>query len=81
MAKSPSRAGGPTRVGVVGAGIIGASVAYHLARQGAATGKSFAWINASDGNPKPYFRLRFQNMLEYRRLQAELDGASPPRRS
>lgn len=48
---------------VVGAGIIGASIALHLLRAGArvtiieggdsggiATGNSFAWINASWGN-------------------------------
>ena len=50
----------PLRVGVVGAGIVGASIAYHLAEAGAqvtvfektgaasgATRNSFAWINAS----------------------------------
>ena len=47
------------RVGVVGAGIVGASIAYHLAEAGAqvsifertgvaagATRNSFAWVNA-----------------------------------
>ncbi|MDH3692925.1 MAG: FAD-binding oxidoreductase, partial [Gammaproteobacteria bacterium] len=76
------------RVVIIGAGIIGASIAYHLARRNAdvtvierdqpasvATAKSFAWINASYDNPKPYYKLRFQSMLEYPRLQRELDGA------
>jgi glycine/D-amino acid oxidase-like deaminating enzyme len=76
------------RVVVIGAGIVGASIAYHLARRGAAvtvvdrgqpageaTEKSFAWINATWGHPEPYFRLRFQSMAEYRRLEDELDGA------
>ncbi|MGH6921892.1 MAG: NAD(P)/FAD-dependent oxidoreductase [Geminicoccaceae bacterium] len=76
------------RVVVVGAGIVGASIAYHLARRGAAvtvldrgqpageaTEKSFAWINATYGNPEPYFRLRFSSMQEYRRLEDELAGA------
>ena len=58
---------------VIGAGIIGASIAYHLARDGArvtildagqgggiATRYSWAWINASWGNPEPYFRLRMR---------------------
>ena len=70
---------------VVGAGIVGASVAWHLARAGArvtvveagapggvATRRSFAWINASWGNPEPYFRLRVRAMAEWRRLAAEL---------
>ncbi|TCU15825.1 FAD dependent oxidoreductase [Rhizobium sullae] len=49
---------------VVGAGIIGASIAWHLAKAdaavtviaqetgGVATPNSFAWINASWGNPE-----------------------------
>jgi len=68
---------------VVGAGIIGASIAWHLAEGGArvtvldarepggvATRLSWAWINASFGNPEPYFRLRRQAMQEWRRLAA-----------
>jgi glycine/D-amino acid oxidase-like deaminating enzyme len=70
---------------VIGAGIIGASIAWHLAAAGArvtildageaggvATPNSFAWINASWGNPEPYFRLRIRAMAEWRRLAAEL---------
>ncbi len=72
---------------VVGAGILGASIGYHLARRGArvtlidrgppageATGASFAWINASVRNPKPYYDLRMVGLQEYRRLEAELAG-------
>lgn len=72
---------------VVGAGIIGASIAYHLAKGGArvsvldagepgglATRKSWAWINASRGNPEPYFRLRMRAMAEWRRLASEVPG-------
>jgi glycine/D-amino acid oxidase-like deaminating enzyme len=75
----------PKHVIVVGAGIIGASIAYHLARDGArvsvldageagglATRKSWAWINASWGNPEPYFRLRMRSIAEWRRLAAEV---------
>ena len=78
-----------TKVGkhivVVGAGIIGASIAWHLVRGGArvtvvaaggaggvATPATFAWINASWGNPAPYFRLRSRSMREWSRLAAEL---------
>ncbi len=77
-----------TAVAVIGAGIVGAAIGYHLARRGAAvtfldragpasqaTAKSFAWINASYGNPEPYFRLRYQSLLEFRHLDAELGGA------
>jgi glycine/D-amino acid oxidase-like deaminating enzyme len=70
---------------IVGAGIIGASIAWHLARAGAhttvmdaseaggvATRNSWAWINASWGNPEPYFRLRVRAMDEWRRLEQEV---------
>ncbi len=76
MAASP-------QVIVVGAGIVGASIAWHLTAAGArvtvldageaggvATPSSFAWINASWGNPEPYFRLRIRAMAEWRRLAA-----------
>lgn len=72
---------------VVGAGIIGASIGWHLARAGArvtviaagreggvATPTSFAWLNASAGNPEPYFRLRIRSMREWTRLAAEVPG-------
>ncbi|RWN38274.1 FAD-binding oxidoreductase [Mesorhizobium sp.] len=72
---------------VVGAGIIGASIAWHLAKAGAkvtvvadsgaggvATPNSFAWINASWGNPEPYFRLRTRSMVEWTRLAQDLPG-------
>jgi glycine/D-amino acid oxidase-like deaminating enzyme len=67
---------------IVGAGIIGASIAWHLARGGArvtlieagapggiATRHSWAWINASWGNPEPYFRLRHRSMALWRDLE------------
>jgi glycine/D-amino acid oxidase-like deaminating enzyme len=70
---------------VIGAGIIGASIAWHLAKAGArvtileaaqpggvATRNSWAWINASWGNPEPYFRLRIRSMAEWRRLAQEI---------
>lgn len=75
---------------VIGAGIIGASIAYHLARDGArvtivesrepggvATPASFAWINASWGNPQEYFRLRRESMAQWRQLAAELPELRP----
>lgn len=75
----------PKHIIVVGAGIIGASIAWHLARGGArvtiveagaaggvATAASFAWINASWGNPEPYFHLRRRAMREWTRLAGEV---------
>lgn len=75
------------RIIVVGAGIIGASTAWHLAKAGAevtvieagepgglATRNSWAWINASWGNPEVYFRLRERSMLEWRRIDHEVPG-------
>ncbi|TPK89862.1 FAD-binding oxidoreductase [Mesorhizobium sp. B2-4-12] len=72
---------------VIGAGIIGASIAWHLTKAGArvtviadsaaggvATPNSFAWINASWGNPEPYFRLRTRAMAEWTRLVQDLPG-------
>jgi glycine/D-amino acid oxidase-like deaminating enzyme len=71
---------------VIGGGIIGASIAWHLIEAGAkvrliaekaggvATPTSFAWINASWGNPAPYFRLRTRSMREWRRLADAVPG-------
>lgn len=72
---------------VVGAGIVGASVAYHAAREGAAvtlvdagrsgagvTADSFAWIGASGVREGPAAGLRSTATAEYHRLGAELPG-------
>ena len=71
---------------VIGGGIIGASIAWHLVKAGAkvrlvaerpggvATPTSFAWINASWGNPEPYFRLRSRSMVEWSRLARDVPG-------
>ncbi|WP_433222965.1 NAD(P)/FAD-dependent oxidoreductase [Dactylosporangium sp. CS-047395] len=70
---------------VVGAGIVGASIAYHAARAGAAvtlvdagrpgggvTANSFAWIGASGVHRGPAAALRSRAIDEYHRLEGEL---------
>ena len=72
------------RVGVVGAGIVGASIAYHLSRAGArvtvfekaqpgggATQNSFAWLNAFVADPE-YRALRLQSLMAYHDLDERL---------
>ena len=78
----------PDHIVVAGAGIIGASIGYHLAKRGArvtildalqpgsgATGKSLGWINATfSKRPRAYFDLNHAGMAAWRRLQPELGG-------
>ena len=72
---------------VVGAGLLGASVAHRLARPGVevtvleagrpgggTSGSSFAWINAQDKSPAPYFALNAASVAAYPALAAELGG-------
>lgn len=75
----------PKHIAIVGAGVIGAVVAYHLARRGAAvtlleraepgqeaTAGSFAWFNAAASHGQDsYYRLRLQSLFEYGRLARE----------
>jgi glycine/D-amino acid oxidase-like deaminating enzyme len=75
------------KVLIIGAGILGASLAWHLSREGAqvsvvtanppgavATANSWAWINASWGNPEAYFRFRLESMNRWKRLAQEVPG-------
>lgn len=80
------------KVIVIGGGIIGASAAYHLAREGAevtlleqapamgsvATAHSWAWLNASWGNPPDYVALRMEALKQWRAL-AEVHPKLRPR--
>ena len=72
-------------VGVVGGGIIGASIALHLSEMGAdvtlfektapasgATSKSFAWINAFTSDPH-YRSLRLKSINAYQELNKRLN--------
>ena len=72
------------RVGVAGGGIVGASIAFHLARVGAqvtlfekaqpasgATQNSFAWLNAFVEHPE-YRALRLSSLMAYHELDDAL---------
>lgn len=77
------------RVAVVGAGIVGASIAYHLAVREVAvtlmdaaepgagvTHRSFGWLNVAHTDPLPYQALRHGALAEWRRLERALGGAA-----
>jgi glycine/D-amino acid oxidase-like deaminating enzyme len=77
------------RIVVVGAGIIGASVAYYLSRNGAevtvleqhhpacgASSKSFGWINANFPESAEFVALRQASMEEYHQLDRDLENLS-----
>jgi glycine/D-amino acid oxidase-like deaminating enzyme len=77
-------------IAVIGAGVVGASVGYHLARSGApvllvdaghpgglTTSASFAWVNASAKVGRgSYFDLNFAGLKEYERMASELTDTS-----
>ncbi len=89
--QNPARAAATNKnVVVIGAGIVGAAIAYRLASRGArvtvlektapasgATGDSFAYLNASTKPERPYFELNVQGIAGWQRLQQELKGALP----
>jgi glycine/D-amino acid oxidase-like deaminating enzyme len=76
------------KVAVVGAGIVGSSVAFRLSEGGAevvlidgaepgsgTTSTSFAWVNANNKLPRDYFELNVAGMREHVRLRDEIgDG-------
>jgi glycine/D-amino acid oxidase-like deaminating enzyme len=75
------------KVAVIGAGIVGASVAYRLSEGGAevividgaepgsgTTSTSFAWVNANNKLPRNYFELNVAGMREHQRLHGEIGG-------
>src|SRR6202045_5054368 len=74
---------------VIGAGVMGASVAFRLAQAGAdvtvleatrvgggTSGISFAWTNAHRKPPKPYHDLNVGGMKAHAALRDEF-GATP----
>lgn len=77
-------------VAVIGAGIVGASVAFRLSQAGAlvsvvdkaepatgTTAASFAWVNANNKTPWEYFELNHAGLEEHYRLVGELAGGPP----
>ena len=77
------------RVVIAGGGILGANIAYQLAKRGApvtlleratpgsgATANSFAWINARK-QPLPYFTLNLLGIQAWRELHAEIGSQLP----
>lgn len=72
---------------IIGAGLTGACLAFHLARAGAsvtlieaaqpagaASGASFGWINASFFHSPAHFNLRAAGIEAHRRLDRDLPG-------
>ena len=79
----------PRRCAVIGAGVLGVCVAARLAEAGlevtlldrdepgrAATGSSFAWLNANDKAPRAYHDLNHAGMRAWAALAASLGGAA-----
>jgi glycine/D-amino acid oxidase-like deaminating enzyme len=76
-------------VAVIGAGVVGASLAFRLAQSGSnvilidradpgrgTSGSSFAWTNANLKLPRDYFELNYAGMRAHVALRNEL-GAAP----
>lgn len=72
---------------IIGAGITGAALAYHLSRRGEsvtivsthaegglASAASFGWLNASYFLNHPHYRLRHEGMAAHHRLTQALPG-------
>lgn len=75
-------------IAVIGAGVIGATIAFRLAEKGSdvllldraepgsgVTAASYAWINANEKLPREYYELNTAAMEEYRRLAWRLAPA------
>ena len=73
------------KIAVVGGGVVGASIAFHLSTYGksvtvfdkgapgsGATGHSFAWLNAFGKLPRHYFDLNHRSMDLWTRFNETL---------
>ena len=70
---------------VIGAGIVGASIAWHLSKStkvtiiaedigGPASSASFAWLNASSATDKSYHDFRVRSLERWKEIEGELPG-------
>ncbi|CAJ2508493.1 Uu.00g135190.m01.CDS01 [Anthostomella pinea] len=84
LSAAENKAASP-HVVVVGGGIVGVSIAWHLAHDtnvtivaedigGTATPNSFAWINAAYGNPDFYYEFRHRSIQRWKQIGDELPG-------
>ncbi|PCD30582.1 hypothetical protein AU210_010263 [Fusarium oxysporum f. sp. radicis-cucumerinum] len=74
-----------SNVVVVGGGIVGASIAWHLSSEtnvtiiaedigGVATPNSFAWLNAASSDKKFYYDFRLRSLEHWREIEKAVEN-------